>query len=120
MALDRVKKVKEYRLASKRSATQKLAERAYLFWEIRQPNTNYIVIPRVSSERRKYIPIGFLDKDVITSNRCTIISTNSLYTIGVLMSIMHMTWTKYVCGRLKNDYRYSKDIVYTIFLGLKT
>lgn len=110
--LDRVKKVKEYRLKSTREATKKLAATPYLFGEIRHKNTNYLIIPRVSSERRKYIPIGFLDKDVIASDSCLVVPNATLYHFGVLTSIMHMTWTKYVCGRLKNDYRYSKDIVY--------
>ena len=80
--------------------------------DLRQPNTNYLLIPRVSSERRKYIPIGFLTKDVIAGDSTLIIPKATLYEFGVLISLMHMAWVRYVCGRLELRYRYSASIVY--------
>ena len=115
LILERIKKVKEHRMSSTREATIKLANFPSLFGEIRQPNCDYILIPRVSSEKRKYIPIGFIDKNTISSDSCLIIPTNSLYLFGVLTSLIHMTWVKYVCGRLKMDYRYSANVVYNNF-----
>ena len=108
----RISKVKQVREASKRKETKELAKYPSLFGEIRQPNSDYIIVPRVSSERRKYVPMGFLSKDIITSDSALIIPNATLYEFGVLTSIMHMTWMKYVCGRLKSDYRYSNKIVY--------
>jgi len=112
---DRVAKVRETRLKSKRSATKTLANFPTLFGEIRQPEIDYIAIPEVSSENRKYIPIGFLSKDIIASNRLKIIPGGELYHFGVLTSIMHMTWTNYVCGRLEGRITYSNNIVYNNF-----
>jgi type I restriction-modification system DNA methylase subunit len=108
----RIEAVKEYRLNSSRPTTRKLAEYPTLFGEIRQPNSDYIIIPGVSSENRKYIPIGFLDKDVIASDLARTIPNANSYIFGVLTSQMHMTWVKYVCGRLKSDFRYSNSLVY--------
>lgn len=113
--LKRVQHVKEYRLKSTRPTTQKLANYPMLFGEIRQPDTDYLLVPGVSSENRKYIPIGFLDKEVIASDLARTISNANLYFFGVLTSIAHMTWVKYVCGRLKSDFRYSNTIVYNNF-----
>ena len=84
------------------------------FRETLNPNT-YAVIPRVSSEQRKYIPIGFLDKDTIPTDSVIIIPDATLYHFGILTSNVHMAWVRAVCGRLKSDYRYSKDIVYNNF-----
>lgn len=112
---ERIEKVKEIREASKRKETKELAKYPMLFGEIRQPDSEYIIVPRVSSERRKYVPMGFLDKDIITSDSALIIPDATLYEFGILTSIMHMTWMKYVCGRLKSDYRYSNKIVYNNF-----
>ncbi|WP_017294752.1 DNA methyltransferase [Geminocystis herdmanii] len=109
---ERVKNVQQLRLESKRQATQKLANFPTLFGEIRQPNTNYLLLPRVSSENRKYIPIGFFNQEVIAGDSCLIIPDADLFLFGILTSEMHMTWVKYVCGRLKSDYRYSNSIVY--------
>ncbi|MDR2969028.1 MAG: methylase [Tannerellaceae bacterium] len=106
--------VKEFRLASKAPSTQKFASTPTLFRDRNQPET-YILVPRHSSERRKYIPIGFFDRNNIAADSCMIIPDGTLYHFGILMSLMHMTWIKYVCGRLKSDYRYSKDIVYNNF-----
>jgi hypothetical protein len=99
-------------MESDREATRKLADFPTLFGEIRQPNTDYLLIPRVSSERRRYIPIGFLNKNVIAGDSTLVIPNATLYEFGVLTSSMHMAWVRYVCGRLKSDYRYSASIVY--------
>ncbi len=108
--------VKKYRLESSRLATNKLADFPNLFGEIRQPSGDFILIPRVSSENRKYIPMGFFSDTVIVSDTC--LSVNSAATIfhfGILQSTMHMAWVKAVCGRLKSDFRYSNEIVYNNF-----
>jgi len=83
-----------------------------LFGEIRQPDNNYLLIPRHSSEKRKYIPIGFIPNDIIAGDSNIIVPNATLYEFGVLTSSMHMAWTRYICGRLKSDYRYSASIVY--------
>ncbi len=111
----RVEKVKEYRLKSTRQTTKKLASRAYLFGEIRQPSSSYIIVPRHSSENREYLPIGFVDKSVICGDANMLIESSSLYVFGILQSVMHMAWTRTVCGRIKSDYRYSASIVYNNF-----
>ncbi len=110
----RIKKVEVIRLASAREATQKLAEMPYLFGEIRQKSDEYLAIPEVSSERRAYLPIGYLS-NVIASNKLYMIAEASLYHFGVLTSTMHNTWMRAVCGRLKSDYQYSAGIVYNNF-----
>jgi len=111
----RVENVKKYRLNSKREATVKLADVPYLFGEIRQPKSNYILIPRHSSESRKYIPIGSFDKIAIASDSCSIIPKATEYHFGILTSLMHNAWMRQVCGRLKSDYRYSNKLVYNNF-----
>jgi hypothetical protein len=113
--MDRVKKIKSFRLKSDRVSTQKYADFPGLFVEIRQPDTDYLLVPRVSSERRKYIPIGFVSKDVICGDQNMLIPNATLYEFGVVTSGMHMAWMRYVCGRLKSDYRYSNTIVYNNF-----
>src|SRR5574344_844789 len=110
-----VGKVRQARANSQRISTQRLADYPYLFGEIRQPQTDYIIVPRVSSERRKYIPIGFVTPDIIVNDSVQIIPNATLYHFGVLTSKVHMAWMRAVCGRLKSDYRYSKDIVYNNF-----
>ncbi|WP_430013962.1 class I SAM-dependent DNA methyltransferase [Microcystis ichthyoblabe FBCC-A1114] len=110
--IKRVDRVKNFRLKSKAAATRKFAATPTLFCQIAQPDTNYLLVPRVSSERRKYIPIGFMNKNVIGNDQVLLIPNANLYLFGILTSEMHMAWVKYVCGRLKSDYRYSKDIVY--------
>ena len=112
LVTERIESVRKLRAASTRQATQKLAAFPTLFGENRQPNSEYILIPRVSSENRTYIPIGFFDKDSIVSDTCLSIPNGSKYHFGILMSKMHMAWVKYICGRLKSDYRYSNEIVY--------
>lgn len=111
----RVEAVRKYRLNSTRNTTRKLADFPMLFGEIRQPDSDYLLIPGVSSENRKYIPIGFLPKTVIASDLSRTVPNATLYLFGVITSQMHMTWVKYVCGRLESRYRYSNSIVYNNF-----
>ena len=113
--LRRVEAVRETRAASQRETTRQLATVPHLFGEIRQPKARYLLIPGVSSERRRYVPIGYLRPDVIASNLVNIISDATLYHFGVLTSAMHMAWMRQVCGRLKSDYRYSAALVYNTF-----
>ena len=108
---ERIKQCKELRLKSTFADTRKLAERPYQFRDLKNPDT-FIVIPATTSENRNYIPFAFLNNDYIPSNSVYIISDASLFHFGVLMSTMHMAWVKTTCGRLKSDFRYSKDIVY--------
>ncbi len=109
--LERVKAVKEFRLLSVAPSTQNHATTPTLFRDRNRPET-FIVVPRVSSEKREYIPMGFFDKNSIVSDTMLSIPNGTLYNFGVLMSKMHMAWVKYTCGRLKSDFRYSKDLVY--------
>jgi hypothetical protein len=92
-----------------------LASSPSLFGEIRQPETPYLLIPGVSSERRRFIPIGFLPPDTITSNATLVVPDATPYHFGILSSTMHMAWMRYTCGRLKSDFRYSAGIVYNNF-----
>jgi hypothetical protein len=109
---DRISKNKEYRLSSNREATRKLAALPAYFGERRQPSADYIIIPKVSSETRRYIPIGFLSPLVICSGSALVIPNASLFHFGILTSLMQNTWMRYVCGRMKSDYQYSASIVY--------
>lgn len=111
----RVQKVKAHRLASNRTTTQKLAAVPALFGEIRQPTSGYLLIPCHSSERRALIPIGFLPPEVIVGNANLCMPNAQLFHFGVMTSTMHMAWVKYVCGRIKSDYRYTNQIVYNNF-----
>ena len=113
--LDRIEKTKNFRLSSNRAATNKLAEKPMLFGEIRQPNSKYIIIPKVSSENRKYIPIGILEPTTITSGSALIIPNANLFMFGIMTSVMHMVWMKATCGRMKSDFQYSASIVYNNF-----
>jgi hypothetical protein len=113
--MGRIEGVRKLRAGSKKATTRKLADTPSLFGEIRQPDTDYLLIPRVSSERRKYIPIGFFPKEVIVGDTCSTVPNATLYEFGVITSTMHMAWTRQVCGRLKSDYRYSGTIVYNNF-----
>lgn len=112
---ERVELVKEHRLSSNRAATKKLAEFPALFGENRQPSTDYILIPRHSSETRKYIPFGLFDKNSIASDSCLFVANIVPYHYGVLSSLMHMTWIRYTCGRLESRYRYSNEFVYNTY-----
>lgn len=111
----RVEKIEEQRAASSREATRFLAATPTLFGEIRQPSAQYLAIPKTSSERRAYIPIGFLPPTVIANTELFTIEGAGLFHFGVLTSLMHMAWVRAVCGRLKSDYRYSAGIVYNNF-----
>ena len=113
--LKRIEAVREFRLNSVAAGTRKFAETPTLFCQIAQPDTEYIIVPQVSSERRRYVPIGFISSNVIASNLVNLIPSATLYHFGVLTSNVHMSWMRVVCGRLKSDYRYSKDIVYNNF-----
>ena len=112
---ERIAKVREFRLASPKAATQKYADMPTRFMEIRQPKDNYILIPSHSSENRKYIPMGFMSPDVICGNANLMIPNATLYHFGILESNVHMAWMRVVCGRIKSDYRYSNDFVYNNF-----
>ena len=117
MVKARIEAVRRMRLASKKAATRAKAKFAALFDEVRQPSEgDYIIVPCVSSERREYVPIGFLPHDVIVNNLVQIIPNANLYHFGILTSRMHNAWMRTVAGRLKSDYRYSKDIVYDNFV----
>ena len=113
--MKRIAAVKAFRMASKSAPTQKLADTPARFHVENIPGTDYVLIPRVSSERRQYIPMGFLDKKVLASDAAFILPDASLFHFGVLTSIVHNAWMRAVAGRLKSDYRYSKDIVYNNF-----
>ncbi len=113
--LERVASVKEFRLSSSSAGTRKLADTPTRFHVENMPETTYILVPRHSSENRRYIPMGFLTPDILTSDAVQIIPDASLFHFGVLESNVHMAWMRAVCGRLKSDYRYSKDVVYNNF-----
>ncbi|WP_233250153.1 MULTISPECIES: DNA methyltransferase [unclassified Limnohabitans] len=110
--LERINSVKKFRSQSNREATKKLAETPSLFGEIRQPNSSYLFLPKVSSENRKYLPIGFMSPDVIANGSSLIVPGAGLLEMGVLQSAMHMSWLRSVCGRMKSDYQYSASNVY--------
>lgn len=111
----RITAVREKRLSSSAKPTQEKASVPWLFFFISQPSTNYLMIPRVSSERRKYIPIGFMPPEIIASDACSIVPNASLYHFGILTSNIHNAWMRTVAGRLKSDYRYSGSVVYNNF-----
>ncbi len=110
--MERIRLVKEFRERSSAAPTRKAAKTPTLFFYISQPKTDYILIPEVSSERRHYIPIGLVSREVISANTNFLIPSSSLYLFGVLTSAMHMAWVRQVGGRLKSDYRYSGSMVY--------
>ncbi len=111
-----VSAVREFRLASRAKTTNQYAQVPALFAQITQPEgKSYIIVPRVSSENRRYVPMGFMPPNSTPSDAVQIIPDASLYHFGVLTSIVHMAWMRAVCGRLKSDYRYSKEIVYNTF-----
>lgn len=113
--MKRIKATKEFREESNREGTKKLAQIPSLFGEIRQPETNMLVIPKVSSENRKYIPIKFISCDIIVNGSALIIPNANLYHFGILTSNIHNAWMRAVCGRMKSDYQYSNTIVYNNF-----
>ncbi len=111
--LHRIEGVKQMRLKSTKQATVKWANQPTLFTENRQPTTDYILVPSHSSENRSYIPIGFMTKEDTLNNSCLSVPNATLFHFGILTSLMHMVWVKHLCGRIKSDYRYSNEIVYT-------
>ena len=113
--MKRIEAVRNARLASNRAATRKLADRPTRFCTENMPKGNFIIIPKVSSEKRRYIPMGFMSPDVLASDLVFLIPDATLYHFGILESNVHMAWMRAVCGRLKSDYRYSKDVVYNNF-----
>ncbi|MBQ9845518.1 MAG: class I SAM-dependent DNA methyltransferase [Oscillospiraceae bacterium] len=110
-----VANVKAMRENSSREATRKLAATPTLFGEIRQPNSEYIIIPAHSSENRRYIPLGFMTPDIISSNANLLMESATLFHFGIMMSNVHNSWIRTVCGRIKSDYRYSVNVVYNNF-----
>ncbi len=110
--MERVERVRKFREKSSAEPTRKAAKTPTLFFYISQPATDYILIPEASSERRQYIPIGFMPKEVISANTNFLVPSASLYLFGVLTSTMHMAWMRQIGGRLKSDYRYSAKLVY--------
>ena len=110
-----VNNVRNNRLSSNRESTKKLSAIPYLFGEIRQPDSTYLLVPRVSSETRRYIPMDFMSPDEIASDAVQIIPNATLYDFGILTSNVHMAWMRTVAGRLEMRYRYSAKIVYNNF-----
>ena len=115
LVMKRVQAVREYRLQSPKEATRRCAETPTLFAEVRECSSDYIAIPKVSSENRRYIPMEYLPKDIIAGDKLFMIPHASLYHFGVLTSNVHMAWMRATCGRLKSDYSYSNTIVYNNF-----
>ncbi len=115
MAMERVEAVKKFRLASKSAPTQKLAKTPTRFHVENFPAKAFLVVPEVSSERRPYIPIGYLSPDSMASNLVKIMANATHFHFGILSSQMHMAWMRQVAGRLKSDYRYSTGLVYNNF-----
>lgn len=113
--MERIKATAEFRKSSKRPQTLELANTPALFGEIRQPDTEMLAIPKVSSENRRYIPISYISPDIIVNGSALIIPNASLYHFGVLISNVHNAWMRVVAGRMKSDYQYSNKIVYNNF-----
>lgn len=111
----RISMVKEFREASKKEATRKGAAYPHRFMEIKQPDSNYLLFPLTTSRNRKYIPIGYLTKDIIANNGASFIPDASMYHFGTLTSLVHMAWMRTVCGYFGPSYRYSNNIVYNNF-----
>jgi len=115
LVMERIEKVHQFRLTSPKKATQVSADTPMLFQEVRHPESDYIIVPAHSSENRRYIPFGFVSSDIVVNNAVLMIPNASLYHFGILTSNVHMAWVRAICGRIKSDYRYSKDIVYNNF-----
>ena len=112
---DRIEKTQQFRANSKRPQTKELADIPYLFGEIRQPESSMLVLPKVSSKNRKYIPMPFIDPNTIINGSSLMISDATTYDLGILDSVVHMAWMRTVAGRMKSDYQYSKELVYSNF-----
>ena len=115
LVYQRVKAVRDFRLVSKSAGTRKIADKPTRFHVENFPTGNFLVVPEVSSKRRRYIPIGFMNSNDLASNLVFVVSNATLYHFGILTSLIHMAWMRTVAGRLKSDYRYSKDVVYNNF-----
>ena len=113
--MKRVSQTRDFRLESTKAATRRLADYPFRFMEMRQPHTSYILIPRHSSQNRRYIPFGFMSPLDICGDANSMIPNATLYHFGILISNVHMSWVRAVCGRLKSDFRYSNDVVYNNF-----
>jgi hypothetical protein len=113
--LKRIEATRQFRLNSKAASTRRFAETPAIFCQVAQPESDYLLLPRVSSERRPYMPIGFLSKNVVANDQVLTIEGATIFHFGILSSCMHMAWMRATCGRLKSDYRYSKDVVYNNF-----
>ena len=111
----RIEQVREYRLASPKPATRKKADTPMLFDEVRECLSDYVALPKVSSENRRYIPIDYLSQEIIPGDNVFMLQNSTLYHFGVLTSNAHMAWMRAVCGRLEMRYRYSTSIVYNNF-----
>ncbi len=111
---ERIERCRDMRLSSRDPGCRRLAMRSHEFRDLNNPRTA-IAIPRVSSERRQYIAMGFIESDTILSDRCHMVPNGTLYDFGILESRLHMTWMRTVCGRLKSDYNYSRDLCYNTF-----
>ena len=113
--MERVEAVRQFRLSSIKEATKKFADYPARFMEIKQPESDYILVPATSSENRRYIPMGYVDKNVIASNAASFVPNATIFHFGILTSNVHMAWMRAVCGRLESRYRYSINIVYNNF-----
>jgi hypothetical protein len=113
--MERVRRVKEFREKSDRQSTLRAAQTPTLFASINECDGNYVAIPKVSSQNRRYIPMDFLSGEIIAGDKLFMMPNANLYDFGVLTSNVHMAWTRVVCGRLKSDYSYSNTIVYNNF-----
>ena len=114
--IDRINNIREFRSKSTKAATRKKADTPTLFDENHQPNTTYIAIPEVSSERRNYIPMNFLTPDIVCNNGVRLMPNATLFHFGILNSVVHNAWMRVVCGRLESRYDYSISIVYNNFI----
>lgn len=112
IVVEKIKAVRDFRANSNKERTKRWAEFPTLFSEDRQPKSDFLVIPKVSSERRKYVPIAYLSSSIIINNTASALPNADLWYFGVITSVMHMTWLKFTCGRMKSDYIYSIQIVY--------
>lgn len=113
--IERIERVRQFRLKSTKEATRKKADTPALFDENQQPDTNFVALPKVSSERRRYVPMDFMSPDTVVGDKIYVMENASLYEFGVMESNVHMAWMRAFCGRLKSDYSYSNTIVYNNF-----
>jgi hypothetical protein len=112
---ERVERVRAFRAASTAAPTRGAASRAAEFFHVAQPPGDYIAVPEVSSQRRRYIPVGVVPGSVIASNKLYVVAAADMFVLGVLASAMHMAWVQVVGGRLKSDYQYSATMVFNTF-----